>query len=376
MPGIYVHIPFCKQACSYCNFHFSTSLRTKEDVLDAINKEIDLRQDYLADRSIDTLYFGGGTPSLLTADEINRIVTNLARYFSLSENMEITLEANPDDLTQEKLISLLDTPINRLSIGIQSFREEGLQLMNRAHAAYEGAQAIEASQQVGFTNITIDLIYGSPTLSDELWLANLQTAYSLGIPHISAYCLTVEPGTALNHWIEKGKVQNVDNEQAARQFQILMAEMDQNGYDHYEISNFCKPGHIARHNTAYWQHIPYLGLGPGAHSFNGTSRQWNVANNVKYAKSIVEEELISYEKEELSLTDQFNEYLLTSLRTKWGCQLATLSQHFPEQYTKSFQQTASRLEAKGLLEQQNGHITLTQQGTLLADQVIAELFAD
>ncbi len=376
MAGIYVHIPFCKQACSYCNFHFSTKLQTKEDVLAAIKQEVSLQANYLQERQIDTLYFGGGTPSILQAHEINAIVEAIRDTFTFADQMEITLEANPDDLTDNKLRELLSTPINRFSIGIQSFRDTDLQFMNRPHTAHEAYQAIDKSQRAGYTNITIDLIYGSPTLSDQAWYENLHTVFQMGIPHISAYALTVEPRTALNHWIEKGKVSGIDEEQAGRQFELLMDEMAANGYDHYEISNFCKPGYRAQHNTNYWLNIPYLGLGPGAHSFNGTTRQWNVANNVKYAKAILNEGKVPFERETLSTKDRYNETLLTSLRTKWGCHIGQLREDFPAYYQNTFAQQSARLMDQGLLQKENGHIKLSRKGTLIADSVIADLFAE
>jgi oxygen-independent coproporphyrinogen-3 oxidase len=376
MAGIYVHIPFCKQACSYCNFHFSTKLQTKEDVLAAIQQEVSLQANYLPQRQIDTLYFGGGTPSILQAHEINAIIEAIQNTFSFADDMEITLEANPDDLTGDKIKELRSTPINRFSIGIQSFRNADLQFMNRPHTAHEAYQAINKSQRAGYTNMTIDLIYGSPTLPDDAWRENLHTVFQMGIPHISAYALTVEPGTALNHWIEKGKVSGIDEEQAGRQLELLMDEMAANGYDHYEISNFCKPGYRAQHNTNYWFNIPYLGLGAGAHSFNGTTRQWNVANNVKYAKAILHEGKVPFEQETLSLKDRYNETLLTSLRTKWGCHIGHLKANFPDHYNNTFAKESARLLEQGLLQKENDHIKLSRKGTLVADSVIADLFAE
>ena len=350
MAGIYIHIPFCKQACSYCNFHFSTSLQTKENVLAAIQQEISLRTNYLPEREITTLYFGGGTPSLLSALEINTMIDQLRQHFSFAANMEITLEANPDDLTSEQLTELRDTPINRFSIGIQSFKEEDLRLMNRVHTEAEAYRAIEQSQQAGFHNLTIDFIYGTPTLSDEEWRQNLHTAFEMGIPHISSYALTVEPRTALDHWVKSGKAPPVDDEQAARQFEILMDEMAAHGYDHYEISNFCQTSYMARHNTSYWQGTPYLGLGPGAHSFDGQTRQWNEANNVKYAKAILNEATVPFEREEWTIEDRFNELMLTSLRTKWGCDLQSLQESFPEHFYQEFRRESNSLIKQGLLE--------------------------
>ena len=286
MAGIYIHIPFCRQACHYCNFHFSTSLKYKDEVIAAILCELEMRKDYLQGAEITSIYLGGGTPSLLGQADIEQIFNQISRLFSLANPIEITLEANPDDLSPQKVKMLRTTPINRFSIGIQSFFEEDLQFMNRAHNAEEAVKCIQEVQRAGFENITIDLIYGAPTTTDQHWVQNLQIALDLRVPHISSYCLTVEEKTALAHFVATGKVSELDENQAERQFTMLVRTLESAGFDHYEISNFALPGRYAQHNTGYWMGMPYLGVGPSAHSFDGLSRQWNVANNAAYLKAV------------------------------------------------------------------------------------------
>ena len=286
MAGIYFHIPFCKQACHYCNFHFSTSLRYKEEMVQAMLRELEARRLYLPDEPLDSIYFGGGTPSLLSEGELMAFFEAVNRYFRLSPKAEITLEANPDDLKPETLAALGRSPVNRLSIGIQSFAEEDLRFFNRAHDAHEARRCLDNARAAGFGDLTIDLIYGAPTTSHAQWAENLEIAFSYQIPHLSCYALTVEPRTALDHFIKKGKAPAVDEEQAARQFGYLVEATQAAGYEQYEISNFALPGRYAVHNSNYWTGAPYLGIGPSAHSFDGESRQWNVANNAKYLKAV------------------------------------------------------------------------------------------
>jgi oxygen-independent coproporphyrinogen III oxidase len=318
--SIYIHIPFCKQACHYCNFHFSTSLRSKDLMVAAIIKEIELRKDFLASKTLSSVYFGGGTPSLLDVSDLELIFNTINQHFTLTADAEITLEANPDDLTLEKLLALKNTPINRLSIGIQSFVETDLKYMNRAHNAAEAIQSIKNAQHIGFQNITLDLIYGTPTLSDEDWAQNLATTFEFGIPHISCYALTVEEKTVLHKLVKTGKLQPVDDEKAARHFEYLMEAMAKNGYEHYEISNFAKPDHYAKHNTGYWFGRHYLGIGPSAHSYDGATRSWNIANNALYMKQINDGNYAP-EVELLSENDRYNELVMTALRTQWGLDL-------------------------------------------------------
>lgn len=374
MPGLYLHIPFCKQACHYCNFHFSTSLKYKDELLVAMQKEIAFQKNYLPDQPLQTIYFGGGTPSLLSQDDLNRLFQTIHQHFDIVSKPEITLEANPDDLSLEKLQALKNTPINRLSIGVQSFAEADLQYMNRAHNAQEAKACIENALKVGFDNLTVDLIYGSPTTSDQQWEINMDALIEYGIPHISSYCLTMEPQTALAHFVKVGKAQPVDEEQAARQFEMLMQKMRESGYEHYEISNFAKPGWYARHNSNYWLGEAYLGIGPSAHSFNGQSRQWNVANNVKYLKAIKENRFSDvYEIETLNSSQQYNEYVMTGLRTKWGCNLDRIAA-FGEQYIAHFLKIIDPFLKDGTTIKKENQYVLSDSGKLLADRIAMELF--
>ncbi|MBV8254924.1 MAG: radical SAM family heme chaperone HemW [Chitinophaga sp.] len=373
MSGIYIHIPFCKQACYYCNFHFSTSLSQKEAMVKSILQEITLRQDYLGNDTIHTVYFGGGTPSLLSKEELQAILDKLREHFNIAPDAEITLEANPDDLSMEKLQELKSLGINRLSIGVQSFHEPDLQWMNRAHNSTQAKECIIQAKAAGFNNITIDLIYGGPGLSDEGWKENVELAISLGIPHLSCYALTVEPGTALDSFIRKKKMEAVDPERAARHFEMLMTWMEAAGYEHYEISNFALPGWHSQHNSSYWKGLSYLGLGPSAHSFNRHSRQWNVANNALYIKSISAGK-IPFELETLSVEMQFNEYIMTSLRTKAGCDLGWVEERFGVDLAKQLTVQSQRYLVKGWMEQHGTTLRLTPAGRLFADGIAADLF--
>jgi oxygen-independent coproporphyrinogen-3 oxidase len=373
MAGIYLHIPFCKQACNYCDFHFSTSTKLKSNFVEALLKEMSLRKEYLDGEKIHSIYFGGGTPSLLSKEELKLIFDALYNLFDIDENAEITLEANPDDLNFEKLQVLKNSPVNRLSIGIQSFREEDLLFMNRAHNAKEAYSVVTSCRAMGFDNLSIDLIYGTPGLSDEAWKENLQIAFDLGVSHISSYALTVEEKTALYQQIKTGLTSPVDEVQSADQFKILMSEMLKNGYEQYEISNFCLPGHYSRHNSSYWKKDKYLGLGPSAHSFHGDSRLWNVANNAIYIKSINAGEL-PFEEEVLSAIDAYNEYVMTSLRTVWGCDTKQIKKDFSEELASYFVEEAKTYLLKGYLEETSGVYYLSQSGKLLADRIASDLF--
>ncbi len=391
MAGLYLHIPFCKQACHYCNFHFSTSLKQKPAMVQAILKELGWRQDYLENKTLTSIYFGGGTPSLLDEAELNAIFEKIDRLFNIASDAEITLEANPDDLTLEKLQSLKQTPVNRLSIGIQSFAEADLQFMNRAHNATEAKVCIENALNTGFKNLTVDLIYGSPTTSDTQWIENVELVTSYGIPHLSCYALTVEEKTALAHFVKTGKAPAIEEEQAARQFEILIQLLENKGYEHYEISNFAKPGWYARHNSSYWLGEPYLGVGPAAHSFDGkNTRQWNVANNARYMGVLedwkggrledwkigrVENENMEglFEQEILSLAQRYNEYVMTSLRTMWGTQLAQI-QKFGQVFESHFLHIVKDFISKGWVIQTKDAFLLSKEGKLLADFIAAELF--
>ena len=374
LAGVYIHIPFCKKACHYCNFHFSTSWRQRDEMLLAILKEIDLQHDYLKEAEIDTIYLGGGTPSVLTAKDLNVLFKKIYSTFSISANPEITLEANPDDLSPEYLTELKNaTPINRLSIGIQSFSEEDLLWMNRAHNAIEARACIEYAQDIGFDNLTIDLIYGAPTTSDEQWVKNLKIAFEYDIPHISCYGLTVETGTALDSFIKKGKTAPVDEEKSARHFEILMSEMKRFGFIHYEISNFAQPDSFARHNSNYWLSVPYLGIGPSAHSFDGVSRQWNIANNPKYIKSLYED-IVPFTREDLTDVQRYNEYVMTTLRTIWGCDPSVIDIKFGKTFLKYFNKKVLQYIQNQTVVTDGKKYYLTDTGRLLADRIAMELF--
>jgi len=372
MAGIYLHIPFCRQACHYCNFHFSTSLKLKNEFTDALLKEIKLQSTYLPSEPVNTIYFGGGTPSLLSIDELTRILQMLRQTFTVAADAEVTLEANPDDIAEEKLKDWKQVGINRLSIGVQSFFEEDLRWMNRAHTAQQAIDNLKLARQY-FDNITIDLIYGTPTLPDDKWQHNVQQAIALGITHLSCYALTVEPGTALAHMINKHKTLDVNTGDQARQFLLLMDWMQAAGYEHYEISNYALPGRRSRHNSSYWQGASYLGLGPSAHSFNGESRQWNIANNALYIKSLKEDK-VPFEVEHLTGAQRLNEYIMTSLRTMEGLNLNYVTNHFGEKASSKLKQEAQQFIETGKMQLNNGYLQLTKEGKLFADGIAAELF--
>lgn len=377
MAGIYIHIPFCRQACNYCNFHFSTSLLYKNDFVAALLNEIQLQAaaDYLQGQSIETIYFGGGTPSLLTINELQQIMQTLQQQFAITSNAEITLEANPDDVSDEKLLGWKMAGINRLSIGIQSLFEEDLQWMNRAHTAEEAKQVITKARAAGFNSFTVDLIYGTPGLTDEKWLSNINWVLQQNINHLSCYALTVEEKTPLDKLIRQQKKTDVDAEQQSRQFILLMNELQKAGFEHYEISNFAKPGYRSKHNSSYWKGVHYLGLGPSAHSFNGISRQWNVANNQQYIQAL-QQNNIPFEKEELTKEQQLNEYIMTSLRLLEGCDLTFVQNQFGAAAADQLKAGATPFVNNGQLIVTNNHLVLTQQGKLFADSIAADLFFD
>ncbi|MFC4096162.1 radical SAM family heme chaperone HemW [Euzebyella saccharophila] len=372
MSGIYIHIPFCKQACHYCDFHFSTSMGKKEAMVNALQNELKMRSGELENETVETIYFGGGTPSVLSSDEINSLIKTVFDEYEVAQNPEVTLEANPDDLSKEKIKELARSPINRLSIGVQSFFEEDLRLMNRAHSAEEALESLKLATD-NFDNISLDLIYGIPDMSNARWLENIETALSLGVPHISSYALTVEPQTALASFIKKGLVKNVDDAVAQEHFHILVDRLEKEGFVNYEISNFGKPNYFSRNNTAYWQQKKYLGIGPSAHSFDGTSRAWNINNNPKYIKAIEKGEL-PLEKEVLSVTDRYNEYVMTGLRTIWGVSLDTIVKDFGENFKKYALRQAEKHIVEHLLYLDGDVLLTTQKGKFLADGLAADLF--
>jgi oxygen-independent coproporphyrinogen III oxidase len=372
MPGIYIHIPFCKQACHYCDFHFSTSMKKKDEMVLALCEEIKMRKNEFQNELVETIYFGGGTPSVLSMEQIELLVQTLYSHYKVIENPEITLEANPDDLNDETIRQLAKTSINRLSIGIQSFFEEDLKLMNRAHNAEEAKKCLETATQY-FDNISLDLIYGIPGMSNEKWLENIQTALSFGIPHISSYALTVEPKTALHTFIKKGIIQEPEDDVAHEHFEILVESLEEAGFIHYELSNFGKENFFSKNNTSYWLGKKYLGIGPSAHSYDGKTRGWNVSNNALYIKSIVEGKL-PMEKETLTQTDRYNEYVMTGLRTIWGVSLERIEQEFGKNYLTYLNQQSAQYIEDHLLFVDENILRTTRKGKFLSDGIASDLF--
>lgn len=373
MAGIYIHIPFCKKKCHYCNFFSVASMKWKDAFILALLKEIDLRKDYLEGESVQTIYFGGGTPSLLHISDIAMVIEHLTNHFTIDSGAEITLEANPDDISEEKARDWKGASVNRLSIGIQSFFDDDLHYLNRVHSAGQAHRAIEAVRKAGFDNLTIDLIYGIPGLTDEKWIKNLETFFSLSIPHLSAYSLTVEQKTPLDLLIKKGKYTPPDEQQSVGHFKILLQQAKNNSFIHYEISNFAKEGYYSKHNSLYWLGGHYLGIGPSAHSFNGHSRQWNVANISQYIK--LDDYHTSVEEKEVLTTDQrYNEYVMTSLRTSWGCDTLHILHVFGGKYETHFIMNAGPYQEKAHLFNEGTRYFLTDEGKLFADGIAAGLF--
>jgi oxygen-independent coproporphyrinogen-3 oxidase len=373
MAGIYIHIPFCRQKCHYCDFHFAVSQRQIPDMVTAIAKEIALRKDELT-VPIRTLYFGGGTPSMLSKKQLHILFDTLHKHFNLSDLQEVTLEANPDDISVEYLKMLQSTPVNRLSIGVQSFYDDELQWMNRSHKAQQAITSIKMAQDMGFSNLNMDLIYGIPISNTQKWEQNIETFLSLDIPHLSAYALTVEPKTALEHFIQKAKTQPPDEEQALKEFRLLSRKLRQKGYQHYELSNFSLPDKYSNHNTSYWQGKPYLGLGPSAHSYDGKVRSWNVANNAQYLKAIAQNKFPN-EIEHLTENQRYNEYLLTGLRTMWGVSLDKIEREFGGKYTEDLLKKIQKHIDLGNVSYKNKtQLLLTEQAWFVMDAILTDLF--
>ncbi|WP_276378869.1 radical SAM family heme chaperone HemW [Flavobacterium sp. H4147] len=375
MSGIYIHIPFCKQACHYCDFHFSTSMKKKDDMVLALAKEIGMRKPFDSvqdDNIIETIYFGGGTPSVLSNEEINFLISEVYKNYKVIENPEITLEANPDDLSAERILELSRSPINRLSIGIQSFYEEDLKMMNRAHNSAEAKKCLEDATKY-FDNISLDLIYGIPGMSDEMWRQNIQTALNFGIPHISSYALTVEPKTALSKLIQTGKIAEPQDEAASNHFMILVEMLQNNGFIHYELSNFGKENYFSKNNSAYWLGKKYIGIGPSAHSYDGEKRGWNIANNSLYIKAIQNNEL-PIETEILTISDRYNEYIMTGLRTIWGVSLERIEKEFGLEYLNYLKKQAQKFLNDDLLSIENNILKPTPKGKFLTDGIASDLF--
>lgn len=372
MAGIYIHIPFCKQACHYCDFHFSTSLKHKTNLVKSINKELNLRKFELKSEFIETIYFGGGTPSLLSPDEIESILKTIYNDFEVVLNPEITLEVNPDDIDESYLRAIKTLGVNRLSIGIQSFFSHDLNLMNRSHDAYQAEKVLELVSKY-FKNFSVDLIYGTPGLTNEWWIKNIDTVLKYNAPHISSYALTVEKDTALNHFINKGVVKPVSDRQSQEQFQILIDKLIHEGFIHYELSNFGKPNMFSKNNSSYWNGGLYIGIGPSAHSYNGKTRSWNIANNLKYI-SAISKGMLPSEAEILSKTDRYNERIMTGLRTMWGVSFKQIEKDFGEDYLVYLKNCSKSFVETGMLVIDTDALIATSKGKFLVDGIASDLF--
>ncbi|MCG9791630.1 radical SAM family heme chaperone HemW [Flavobacterium algicola] len=372
MSGIYIHIPFCKQACHYCDFHFSTSMKKKDEMILAIAKEISMRKNESINEQVETIYFGGGTPSVLSLDELNYLIEAVYANYKVIENAEITLEANPDDLTEERIIDFSKSKINRLSIGIQSFFEDDLKMMNRAHNATEAKKCLQIATQY-FDNISIDLIYGVPGMTSDRWKENIDTALQFDIPHISSYALTVEPKTALKKLIQTGKIAAPNDDLAQQHFLLLVDRLQNQDFIHYELSNFGKENYFSKNNSSYWLGKKYIGVGPSAHSYDGKSRSWNVANNALYLKDL-ENGTLPSETETLSTTDRYNEYIMTGLRTIWGVSLERIEAEFGNTYLNYLQKQSNKFLSDDLLIIENNILRPTLKGKFLTDGIASDLF--
>lgn len=374
MAGIYIHIPFCKTKCHYCNFYSLASSRYFNEVIDAVVKELALRKAFIGDMPVDSIYFGGGTPSLMQQKHLEKIMAACYTHFDVQDTAEITLEANPDDLSFEKAQMLAGQHINRLSIGVQSFNDHELQFLNRVHDSRQAIHSIKEVQRAGFDNVTIDLIYGIPGSTSATWHNNLSQAAQLRIPHLSCYALTVEPATAFDRFIRKGTMPPPDEEQFLEQFDILMDMAATHGYEHYEVSNFCVDGQYARHNTAYWFGSPYLGLGPSAHSYDGNRRTWNIAHLKKYVDGVTSGKPVM-ESETLTATQKYNEFIMTRLRTKWGVSADSLQEHFSKTFVRHFHHVLQKYSGSDLITYKDGTLQLSRKGIMVSDAVIADFFA-
>ena len=373
MAGIYIHIPFCKKKCNYCNFFSVASLKNKNAFLESLKIEIETQKDYLKNDKINTIYFGGGTPSLLSVSEISVIIEQLHKFYNISNNPEIALESNPDDLSKQKINELKQTPVNRLSVGIQSFFQEDLNYLDRTHDTAQAENALKYLQDSGFDNLTIDLIYGIPTSTNKMWEQNLEKFFSFRIPHLSAYSLTVEQKTILYHQIKKQKLRQPEENKSIEQYKILLDRSKKYNFINYEISNFAKEGYFSKHNSNYWLGKNYLGLGPSAHSFNGISRQWNISNITKYIELINNNNII-FEKEILAKDQQYNEYVLTALRTIWGCDSDYIKNKFGQNYYEFFIKSSEKYLTKKMMIKNENSFVLSEDGKLFADGIAAELF--
>ena len=373
MSGIYIHIPFCKSKCAYCNFFSLVTEKKVDDYVSALKKEIIDRKSYLDDELVKTIYFGGGTPSLLPVKYVEEIMELLHKNFNIVANPEVTLEINPDTIDKDKMFALKSLGVNRMSVGIQSFHDDDLRYLGRRHDSRHAMLVLDDMNSVGFQKITLDLIYGMPTLTEEKWNENLDIFFSTGITHLSAYALTVEPKTILGQKIEKAELQEVSEEETIRHYNILVERTKENGFEHYEISNFAKEGCRSQHNSIYWKDVKYLGLGPSAHSYDGNSRQWNVSNLTKYIQ-LVEDSGEYYEKEILTLDDKFNEYVMTSLRTSWGCDIEKIERDYGKSYAHNFLKNIKKYLDSGIMLKDFNTYHLTDEGMLFADGIAADLF--
>jgi oxygen-independent coproporphyrinogen-3 oxidase len=373
LAGIYIHIPFCKKACFYCDFHFSVSFQQKDEVVASLIKELKERKNFIGQEEVKTIYFGGGTPSVLNAGNISEILKEAYAQYTVNDNAEITFECNPDDLSKEYLVGLKESGVNRLSIGIQSLNDESLTWMNRSHNVTQALQAIDSAAALGFRDMSIDLIYGIPMLTEDEWRQTLKRALAMPINHLSAYSLTLEENTPYNKLVQQKKYKKPNDDEASRHFEILLEEIKLAGWEHYEVSNFCKAGNYSKHNTAYWQNVKYLGIGPSAHSFDGKSRHWNVRSNKEYIQKIQAGESVS-ESEELSTKDIVNEALLTGLRTKWGVNLAEVMEQYEYDIAATNQTQIMEWQQKDWLEMKDGVLRLRADGFLFADYIASELF--
>ena len=372
MAGIYIHIPFCKQKCYYCDFFSVVGFKEKGNFIKSLLKEIDIQKNYLGNASVDTIYFGGGTPSSLDIEEVKAILDKLHSTFNISSDAEITFEANPEDLEYGYLPDLKELGINRLSIGIQSFNDDDLLFMNRKHSSEQAIKSVERAIKAGFTNISIDLIYGFPNLDLERWKSNLEIALSLPVTHISAYHLTIEERTVFSHYLKKGIITEMDEEDSVEQFSLLIEMAEKSGFIQYETSNFAKDNMISKHNSNYWKQVPYLGLGPSAHSYNGESRQWNVSLVNKYIDGI-EANNPEFEKEIIDDNMAYNEYILTSLRTMWGIDLEYVKERFSaDRYNFLLSEIENQIELKHLKLTDNKAV-LTKKGLFVSDAIMSDL---
>jgi len=372
MAGIYIHIPFCKKLCSYCDFYHIITQSENTYFIDALLREAAIRKEYLGNEVVSTIYIGGGTPSVLLTGEIKTILSNIRKLYKVDENCEITIELNPDDIDKDYLQGLKDSAVNRISLGIQSWRDSDLKLMNRRHNATQAAAALEQTLKAGFENVTIDLIYGIPGMTTADWASNLDISFSYNIKHLSAYHLTIEPGTVFGKMKEKGILSEIDDDESSAQFHLLIDKALSAGFVHYEISNFGKPGYFSIHNSNYWKQVNYLGLGPSAHSFNGYSRQWNIRDVKKYVKAVNSGALL-FEREELDKKTRFNEYIMTSLRTMWGIDLEYVERTFDKEGYDYVVNLSGKLIDYGLMKQENKTLVLTNQGKMISDNIISEL---